>query len=65
MVVRNVPLCRPLEPVVVRTVGTLEKEVGVTPDVELQLVKGNGGRVWDTPLALVVGQLRVDGLNVV
>ena len=33
--------------------------------MELQLVEGDGGRVRDTPLALVVGQLRVDGLDVV
>ena len=33
--------------------------------MELQLVEGDGGRVRDAPLALVVGQLPVDGLNVV
>ena len=33
--------------------------------MELQLVEGDGGRLGDTPLALVVGQLRVDGLDVV
>ena len=33
--------------------------------MELQLVEGDGGRVRDTPLALVVGQLRMDGLDVV
>ena len=33
--------------------------------MELQLVEGDGGRVRDAPLALVVGQLRVDGLDVV
>ena len=56
MLFRDVFLCGPLEPVVVGAVGALEKEVGVTPHVELQLVEGDGGRVRDTPLALVVGR---------
>ena len=56
MLFRDVFLCGPFEPVVVGAVGALEKEVGVTPDVELKLVKGDGGRVWDTPLALEVGK---------